>query len=190
MVSMPRSGRIALLVGVLVALGAVLAVGLVNRPTANSALPPVTRGTPNQPIAGFKPYAAPPLNGKTLEGKPFSLAAYRGRPVVINFWQSYCEPCREEAPAIAAASTALAGQASFVGVDVNDTRSKALHFADQHGWRYPLFPDPNYSIGIRYGVVGLPTTFFVDARGRVVDKIVGVASVKAIRDRISAIARA
>jgi cytochrome c biogenesis protein CcmG/thiol:disulfide interchange protein DsbE len=187
---MPRSGRIALLVGALAALGAVLAIGLVNRPSAENALPPVTRGTSDQPIKGFKPYVAPPLTGKTLDGKPFSLAAYRGHPVVINFWQSYCEPCREEAPAIATASAALAGKARFVGVDVNDTRTKALRFADAHGWRYPLFPDPNEAIGIRYGVVGLPTTFFVDAQGRVVDKIVGVATVKAIRDRVSAIARA
>ena len=188
--SMPRSRRIALAVGALVALAAVLAIGLVNRPSAENALPPVKRGTANQPIAGFKPYAAPPLVGKTLAGKPFSLAAYRGHPVVINFWQSYCEPCREEAPAIAKASQVLAGTARFVGVDVDDTRAKALRFADAHGWRYPLFPDPDYAIGIRYGVVGLPTTFFVDAQGRVVDKIVGVASVKAIRDRVSAIARA
>jgi cytochrome c biogenesis protein CcmG/thiol:disulfide interchange protein DsbE len=187
---MPRWGRIALVVAALVALGAVLAVGLANRPSANNALPPVTRGTADQPIKGFMPYVAPPLTGKTLEGKPFSLAAYRGRPVVINFWQSFCPPCRQEAPAMAAASAQLAGHAQFVGVDVNDSRSKALRFARAHDWRYPLFPDPNMDVALRYGLVGLPMTFFVDARGRVVDRIIGVASVKAIRDRVSAIARA
>jgi cytochrome c biogenesis protein CcmG/thiol:disulfide interchange protein DsbE len=190
MVSMQRPRLIALGAVTVAALAAVLAIGLTHQPSAEEAIPPVEKGSAAQPIAGFKPFTAPALTGKTLDGKPFSLAAYRGRPVVINFWQSYCTPCRDEAPVLARASAALAGKARFVGVDVSDEKGKALRFARSHGWQYALFPDPDYTIGIRYGVVGLPTTYFVDARGRIVDRIVGVATVKAIRDRVAALASA
>jgi thiol-disulfide isomerase/thioredoxin len=182
---------VILFVAAAVFLGGVLAVGLLNQPSAtDNALPPPERGSGGQVFKGFRPFPAPTLATTTLQGRPFSLAALRGRPVVINFWASYCEGCKQEAGGLSRVSRDLAGTARLVGVDMDTNRGAALAFARAHHMTWPLVGDANFDAATRYGVIGLPTTVFVDARGRVVDKIVGIATAKAIRDRVDVMTHA
>jgi cytochrome c biogenesis protein CcmG, thiol:disulfide interchange protein DsbE len=106
------------------------------------------------------------------------LASLRGKVVVLNFWQSYCHPCQEEAPDLVAAHERWARRGVvFVGVDVQDFKGAARKFLARYGVRYPIVRDgPGSTIG-PFGLTGFPETYFVDRRGRVVPPhIVGIAS--------------
>lgn len=102
-----------------------------------------------------------------------SLAQFAGRPVVINFWASWCPPCRKEMPALASQARQLTGRVAFVGVDTSDQRGPAVAFAAQSGVTYPLAFDPRAGVADRYGSYGLPTTIFVSAAGQIVGRQVG-----------------
>ena len=102
-----------------------------------------------------------------------SLAQLRGRPLVLNFWASWCPPCRKEMPALAATARKAGDHVAFVGVDTNDARSDALSFAAKTGVGYPLAYDANASVAGTYAVNGLPTTFFISATGQLVGEQVG-----------------
>lgn len=102
-----------------------------------------------------------------------TLAAFRGRPVIVNFWASWCTPCRKEMPLIEATYRHLSSRIAFVGIDSNDTRSAAVAFAHEVGVSYPLAYDPGGSVASGYGLLGLPTTVFVDANGRIVGRELG-----------------
>jgi len=97
-----------------------------------------------------------------------SLASLRGKVVVLNFWQSYCAPCTHEARTLANAAKHYDDKGVvFVGIDVQDFRSKALRFMKRFGIEYPIVKDNGSLVG-HYGVIGYPETFFVDTRGRLV----------------------
>ncbi|MHB1927880.1 MAG: TlpA family protein disulfide reductase [Acidimicrobiales bacterium] len=102
-----------------------------------------------------------------------ALAQFKGHPVVVNFWASWCPPCRKEMPALAVTARRLAGKVDFVGVDTNDTRGAAISFASKTGVAYPLAFDPHGKTAGNYGVYGLPTTFFVSAQGKLLGRQVG-----------------
>lgn len=114
---------------------------------------------------------APLLTLTTFDGGEIDLAALRGRPVVVNFWASWCEPCRVEAELFEAAWRAEQaredGGALFVGVNRQDTRSAALAFLDEFDVGYPNGADDDGAWGRGFGVIGLPTTFFVDDAGEI-----------------------
>ncbi len=110
-------------------------------------------------------------------GAPVSLAAYRGRVVVVNFWASDCIPCNQEMPRLQAASRRWAGKAAVViGVDVLDSHGAARSFARKHGVTYAIGYDDLGDTAGKFGVVGTPTTFFVDRRGRIVKRVLGPVS--------------
>ncbi len=96
-----------------------------------------------------------------------TLASLRGKPAAINFWASWCEPCRQEAPGFERLARRLRGRASLVGVDWEDDRGAALGFIRRYGWTFPVLRAPRGSGGGRYGVIGLPTTLVLDPAGRV-----------------------
>ena len=101
-------------------------------------------------------------------GHELAFADLHGYRIVINFWASWCEPCRREAPVLAAAATAERGRVVFVGVDINDLGSDASRFLRDHHVPYPVTRGSG-SVADRFGVVGLPETFYVDAAGRITD---------------------
>jgi cytochrome c biogenesis protein CcmG/thiol:disulfide interchange protein DsbE len=117
--------------------------------------------------------AAPELEGEVLVPPPVTLAELRGKPVVVNFWASWCLPCREEAPHLARFDREMKERAGLVGVDFQDARSDALAFVREFGWRFPNRRDPNGALASRYGLVGLPTTYVLDAEGRVAKALSG-----------------
>jgi thiol-disulfide isomerase/thioredoxin len=115
------------------------------------------------------------LTGTTLGGQPFDLVELRGKPVVINFFASWCPPCNSEAPDLVAFSAAHP-EAQVIGVAVNDERADTEAFVSKYGITYPVVFDPEGGSGNDWGVTGIPTTYFLDAQGNVQDTIVGAAS--------------
>jgi len=107
-------------------------------------------------------------------GGRVSLAALRGKAVVLNFWASDCEPCKKEMPQLQHASSRYAAKGvHVVGIDVLDFRGPARSFVRKHGITYAIGFDGVGDTTIDYGVANTPTTFFIDRRGRIVAHVVG-----------------
>ena len=101
------------------------------------------------------------------------LADLRGAPVVLNFWASWCGPCRDEAPILNAAAERYEGRVHVVGVNVRDSRIDALDFAREYDYRFPSVVDADGRIYDDYGLTGQPETFVIDAEGKVFQHIQG-----------------
>jgi cytochrome c biogenesis protein CcmG/thiol:disulfide interchange protein DsbE len=104
------------------------------------------------------------------------LAQFKGRPVVLNFWATWCMPCWEEHPVLVANARILQPNVQFLGVVFQDKEDKILNFLQQRGSSYPTVVDDAGKTAIAYGVGGVPETFFVDANGVIVAKHVGPMS--------------
>jgi cytochrome c biogenesis protein CcmG, thiol:disulfide interchange protein DsbE len=131
---------------------------------------------------GTKHRSTPPAPAFTLPvlghpGQHISLAGLAGRPVIINFFASWCPPCQKETPLLARFYRASHGSIALIGVDANDKAAAALKFARTAGVSYPVGFDPfPMHTTISYGVGGLPQTFFLDARHRIVKRIIGAVT--------------
>jgi len=111
---------------------------------------------------------APDLTLQVFDGGMFPLADQRGKVVVVNFWASWCPPCRAEAPRFVAASQKYRDRGVvFVGVDINDNPVDARAFLQEFGIDYVNGPDEKLAITEAYGVTGLPTTLIIDRQGRI-----------------------
>ncbi len=114
------------------------------------------------------PDAAPEFRVPGLDGGCIELADFRGRPVVLNFWASWCTPCREEFPLLKAAQTTYrADGLEVIGVSFRDIDDDARQFADDEGANWLLGFDENSEIGKAYGVRAIPQTFFIDRDGTI-----------------------
>jgi cytochrome c biogenesis protein CcmG/thiol:disulfide interchange protein DsbE len=117
---------------------------------------------------------APDFTLTTFKGTTISLADLRGKPIVINFWASWCPPCKIEAPLIEKTWRAYKSRGLiFLGVNIQDRKEDALNYIREFDITYPNGPDPSGEITIEYGVSGLPVTFFVSRNGEVVRRWVG-----------------
>jgi cytochrome c biogenesis protein CcmG, thiol:disulfide interchange protein DsbE len=150
---------IAILCAVL-ALVALLAYGLSQNEPDRSVEAALERGELEQAPA----LELPKLSG----GGRGSLADYRGDVVVLNFWASWCEPCREESPLLDRWHKRMAGKGGTVlGVDVLDVTSDAEDFIDEYGLSYPMLKDKDGDALESFGVVAYPETFVIDRDGRI-----------------------
>ena len=129
---------------------------------------------------GSRP-AAPAVSGTTLAGSRLSLSAYRGKVVVINFWGSWCAPCRSEAPTLAVLSQQYRSKGvQFVGIDIRDSPAGAGAFVQNFGISYPSLNDPADEIALAFrGTVppaAIPSTLVIDRGGRIAGRVIGAAS--------------
>ena len=109
---------------------------------------------------------APAFSLDDVRGTGAAVALPTGRPAVVNFFASWCVPCRAELPVLEAAAQREAGLA-FVGVDVNDSKRAAAELLEATGVTFPAGYDPDQAVATDYMVRGMPTTVFVDAAGRI-----------------------
>ncbi len=122
--------------------------------------------------------AAPAFSVPVLghSGQQVSLREYAGQPLIVNFFASWCDPCKQETPLLARFYRAEHGRVALVGLDENDVMSHALSFTRGAGVTYPVGWDPEVTAASSYGVSALPQTFFLNARHRIVDRIFGAVT--------------
>jgi thiol-disulfide isomerase/thioredoxin len=138
--------------------------------------------------AGQRP-KAPDVSGTTLTGQRLRLSSFRGDVVVLNFWGSWCTPCRAEAPSLGTLSRQFyAKGVRFVGIDIRDEPDSALAFMHTFRVGYPSFNDPNDEIALDFrGTVtpaAIPTTLVIDRSGQIAARIVGGATYAALKSLI------
>ena len=123
------------------------------------------------------------LNRVDAPGK-LQLASLRGKVVVLNFWASWCYPCNQEAPTLQAAAKRWGDRVVVLGVDVNDPTSDARKFARKFKLSYPLVHDNHNVTSPKYGLTGLPETFFIDRTGKLVGHVAAAINAADLRDGV------
>jgi len=142
-------------------------------PTAVSQAPTFAP-PPDMAVSPYPQNVAPDFTLSQLDGQPLTLSNLRGRPTIINFWATWCPPCRRELPALEAAYQAHRDEIGFIAVDVKEEAGTVLAFVEELGLTFPVVLDPEGAISnISYQVRGLPTTIFVDAHGVVAARHIG-----------------
>jgi cytochrome c biogenesis protein CcmG/thiol:disulfide interchange protein DsbE len=121
--------------------------------------------------------AAPKLPRELLAGSPVTLASLRtaaaGRPALVVFWASWCGPCQHEAPSVERFARSAAGRGRVVGVDWSDEADSARRFIAKNHWSFSNLRDGEGSVGLAYGLRGLPTTFVIGADGSIEKTLIG-----------------
>ena len=117
-------------------------------------------------------------------GRTLDIAQFRGKPVIINFWATWCGPCWEEHPVLVSNARQLDGQVQFVGVVFQDTEEKILGFLSQRGSSYPTLVDQQGKTAIAYGVGGVPETYFLDRNGVIRAKYAGPMNTEILTENL------
>ena len=134
--------------------------------------------------------AVPPVTGTLLSGSTFALAQYRGHVVVMNFWGSWCTPCRAEAPFLARLARHFTPHGvRFLGVDIRDSPATAAAFQSRFGISYPSLNDPGDEIALDFRdtvpPAGIPTTLVIGRNGRIAARVIGQVSYPGLRGLIT-----
>lgn len=138
--------------------------------------------TANEPVIRFvkNPEAAPPIQGLDLLGKPVNKDSWAGKVVLVNFWATWCPPCREEIPELLQLKKEYKDRLEIVGIsEDDDPPASVLKFARQKGMTYPIVMATPELVDAYGGVPALPTSFLVDTQGRVVQKHSGLYPIDA-----------
>src|SRR5579883_1211316 len=150
------------------------------------ALPPGR----NAQVGGSAPKlgsVAPEITIAGLNGQPLSLSAFRGKVVLVNFWATWCEPCKQEFPVLVQAYKQYADDGLVIlGVDVEESPAAVAQFAQAFGASFPVGIDGDSSVVLRYRLVGLPTSFFVDRTGVLRAEQFGPLSGTSLRKQLAA----
>lgn len=133
---------------------------------------------PDFTLAALSEHAAPKI----------ALASLKGKPLMLNFWASWCDPCKHEAPLLEATWRRVQGQGIvFLGIDFQDAASDGLSFLRTYGITYPNVVDPSGSTAINYGVTGVPETVFIDRHGVIVHKVIGELTEQSLESNLHAL---
>lgn len=138
------------------------------------------------------PQPAPDFTVYDAEGNEITLSALMdGKPTVLNFWASWCGPCRSEMPHIQEAYERLGGEVSFVMINMTDgqreTQESAEEYMAESGWTFPIYFDLDYDAAMTYGAYSLPQTYFIDAEGRLIAAARGSMSAEVLQSGIDMI---
>ncbi|MDR2686265.1 MAG: TlpA family protein disulfide reductase [Oscillospiraceae bacterium] len=155
--------------------GAALAYNALSKRVQPSVDPPRTRET------------APDFTVTDAEGNSFRLSDWRGAPVVLNFWASWCPPCRKEMPEFDKAHGELGNEIMFLMVDSGETVEAGARFAQAQGYGFPVYFDTENEATVAYGISGIPATYFIDREGYIVSNVVGELSEETLRRGIDGI---
>ena len=154
-----------------------LAVAETNPPQAAETEPP------RIPAPDFTVYDA--------EGSAVKLSEYFGKPIILNFWASWCGPCKMEMPDFNEKSQTLAGEVQFLMINMTDgsreTVETATAFIEEQGYTFPVFFDTASEAAYTYGAYSLPTTFFIDADGNAVAQATGAIGADVLQQGIDMI---
>jgi cytochrome c biogenesis protein CcmG/thiol:disulfide interchange protein DsbE len=175
-----RSSSVVILLVLVVAFGL---LGLLGLAWIQRQAPPLEAGL------------APQFEITTFDGQSLRLAELKGKPVVVNFWASWCVPCRDEAPALEAVWRKYKDQGLVViGVDYVDTEPEAKQFMQAFGITYPTGPDVGTVISSKYKITGVPETYFItregkllsgkDATGRPLGNYIGAIPASVLQQRV------
>jgi cytochrome c biogenesis protein CcmG/thiol:disulfide interchange protein DsbE len=142
-----------------------------DRPVSPPATETAARQEP--PVGVSVGNRAPELDGKGLDGQPVRLSDYRGKVVLLNFWATWCVPCRKEMPDIQALAQAHAGQLQVIAVNVGEDSEAIRAFMNELELELPVVLDRDMEITRKFMVIGLPTTYFINREGRISVRAVG-----------------
>ena len=152
---------------------------------SRAAAPPATGTAPARAEVGSR---APDFELLTVDRCTTErLSAHRGTPVVLTFFASWCHPCEEEMPLLEAAHSDDPNRFDVLAVTFRDLRADAVQFTDRLGVTYPALFDTDGKVGDRYGVSGIPQTWFIDADGVVQDRVFGITSKPALDEPLQAL---
>ena len=158
----------------------VLVLVLVAGACSDGGSPDATTG----PLLPADPYELPEFDLASYEALLFEL---EGTPVLVNVWASWCEPCEEEAPHLAATHAEYGDRVQFLGVDILDDREAARRFMREYGWTYPSVYDLPGAIRDGLGLLGQPVTLFYDASGELVATWTGALTEDVLRANLELI---
>lgn len=122
-------------------------------------------------------------------GRTVDVSAFKGKPVVINFWATWCGPCWEEHPVLVETARMLQPNVQVLGVVFQDSEEKILGFLNQRGSSYPTVVDDRGKTAIAYGVGGVPETFFLDGNGVIVAKYSGPMTTATLQENLQKVMR-
>jgi peroxiredoxin len=154
----------------------------VNRLPTDAA--PSSGALPPAPTVG---HPAPDFTLTGLDGQTFTLSDLRGKPVVLNFWATWCPPCRAEMPELQAASERLAGDVAIIGVNQGENAQQVRGFIDPLGFTFPMPLDERMDVSRQYLVRNLPTTFFIDRDGIIRHTQIGPLTEATLAQRLQSV---
>jgi cytochrome c biogenesis protein CcmG/thiol:disulfide interchange protein DsbE len=160
-----------------------LLLKLLLTPATNTVLADPLIG---HPAPNFSLAMVQPSTGKSV----LSLSNFKGKAIVLNFWASWCDPCKEEAPLLENAWKQAQAQGKnivFLGIDFQDPNSNALNFLHTYGITYPTVIDTNGSVASKYHIVSLPDTIFINQHGTVVSKVLQQITAQALSTNLQLI---
>ena len=143
---------------------------LYSRLSAGYGTNVLTAESPEPSAAASEAPLAPDFTVYDAEGNEVKLSDFLGKPVILNFWASWCGPCQSEMPDFEAAYQELGSEIHFLMVNTtgmrDETQADAEAFLAEEGYTFPVYYDLDYNAAATYGIVGIPTTYFIDAEGR------------------------
>ena len=172
---------------ILLLLAALLGIAwtVMSRESVLQASSPITLS--EAPIVG---HPAPEFTLQTAVGQTVTLSEItsqdgsNSKPVVLNFWASWCGPCRVEMPNLQQASVKYNGRAAFIGINQGEDLSTITDFGNEYNVTYPLLIDPDNRVNLTYEVNSLPTTVFIDQNGIVREVVIGILSEAVLQRRV------
>ena len=171
--------------------GQLVTVATTEAPTTESPTETPAEVPEETTTAPAQVVLAPDFTVYDLEGNPVHLLSYLGKPIVLNFWASWCGPCKMEMPDFQKAYEELDGSVQFLMVNMTDgsreTVETALAFIESQGYTFPVLFDSDMDAAITYNAYSLPTTYFISAEGQVIARASGAISAELLQQGIDMI---